>query len=172
MSDGNYATVYNPAEFRWPLAISTSSDGLNYTNLWLINGEITAMRYGGNYKSYGPQYVRGIVEGNGTPSDKNLWVTYSMNKEDIWISKVPVPVTNEVKTHVGDVFNDLPENQELLFWNIYSPLLASVKIEKSTDGTRNLVLRDRDKFDYAKAERIFPDSKKGDGFSYGHCPAS
>ncbi|WP_245859948.1 exo-alpha-sialidase [Spirosoma aerolatum] len=66
-SDGLFATVYNPSEFRWPLAVSTSKDGLNYTNLLLVNGEITTMRYGGAYKSYGPQYVRGIEEGNGTP---------------------------------------------------------------------------------------------------------
>ena len=50
------------------------------------------MRYGGNYKSYGPQYTRGIQEGNGIPYDKNLWVTYSVNKEDMWISRIPVPV--------------------------------------------------------------------------------
>lgn len=159
-SDGKYATVYNPAEFRWPLAISTSTDGLRYTNLLLINGEITSMRYGGNYKSYGPQYVRGIEEGNGTPPDKNLWVTYSMNKEDIWVSKIPVPVTDEVKTHVKESFNEISSNTALTYWNIYSPLQASVKIESTTDGTRALVLRDSDKFDYAKAERIIPESKK------------
>ena len=71
-ADGNYATVYNPSEFRWPLAISISNDGLNYNNLLLVNGEITPMRYGGNYKSYGPQYVRGIEEGNGMPPDGNF----------------------------------------------------------------------------------------------------
>ncbi|EKC78997.1 six-hairpin glycosidase, partial [human gut metagenome] len=80
LSDGTYATVYNPSEFRWPLAISLSKDGLEYTTLNLVHGEITPMRYGGNYKSFGPQYVRGIQEGNGTPPDGDLWVTYSMNK--------------------------------------------------------------------------------------------
>ena len=38
------------------------------------------MRYGGNYKSYGPQYPRGIQEGNGVPADGDLWVSYSVNK--------------------------------------------------------------------------------------------
>ena len=74
-SDGKYATVYNPSEFRWPLAIIVSDDGLNYKNLLLVNGEITSMRYGGAYKSYGPQYVRGIQEMDGTPPDGNMWVT-------------------------------------------------------------------------------------------------
>lgn len=57
LSDGTYATVYNPSEFRWPLAISLSKDGLEYTTLNLVHGEITPMRYGGNYKSYGPNIL-------------------------------------------------------------------------------------------------------------------
>jgi hypothetical protein len=64
-SDGKYATVYNPSEFRWPLALSVSDDGLRYKNLLLVNGEISFLRYGGAYKSYGPQYVRGIQEMDG-----------------------------------------------------------------------------------------------------------
>lgn len=159
-SDNHYATVYNPSEFRWPLAVSASNDGLNYTNLLLVNGEISSMRYGGNYKSYGPQYVRGIEEGNGSPPDGNLWVTYSMNKEDIWVAKIPVPITDEVKNHANDVFAQLPDGQELTSWNIYSPLFASASIEKTADGSKALVLRDKDKFDFAKAERVIPSSKK------------
>ncbi|OIN58686.1 exo-alpha-sialidase [Arsenicibacter rosenii] len=159
-ADGRYVTVYNPSEFRWPLALSTSTDGLNYTNLLLVNGEISPMRYGGAYKSYGPQYVRGIEEGNGTPPDGNLWVTYSMNKEDIWVSKIPVPVTDVVTTHANEDFNQLPAGNELANWNSYSPLQATVKIEKQPDGSKALVLRDKDKFDYAKAERVIPASKK------------
>ncbi|MEZ0542199.1 six-hairpin glycosidase [Fibrella arboris] len=158
-SDGQYATVYNPSEFRWPLAISTSKDGLNYTNLLLVNGEISSLRYGGAYKSYGPQYVRGIEEGNGTPPDGKLWVTYSMNKEDIWVSSIPVPVTDEVKTHANEVFAQLPAGNELAMWNTYSPLQATARIE-AISGSKALVLRDKDRFDYAKAERVIPDSKR------------
>ncbi len=154
-SDGNYATVYNPSEYRWPLAISTSKNGLDYTNLLLVNGEITPMRYGGNYKSYGPQYVRGIEEGNGKPADGKLWVTYSMNKEDIWVSSVPVPVNDKATQHVNDDFGKLPADKALEMWNIYSPLWAPVKVENGA-----LVLRDKDPFDYAKAERLFPASRK------------
>ena len=46
LGDGMYATVYNPSEFRWPLAISLSRDGLEYTTLNLVNGEVPPMRYG------------------------------------------------------------------------------------------------------------------------------
>jgi hypothetical protein len=160
-SDGKYATVYNPSEFRWPLAISVSDDGLNYKNLLLVNGEISSMRYGGNYKSYGPQYVRGISEGDGTPPDGRMWVSYSMNKEDIWVASIPVPVTDKVEADVNDVFFPNSRGSEVLQnWNIYSPLMAQVKMMSITDNYDALLLSDGDPFDYAKAERVVPVAKK------------
>jgi len=159
-SDGKYATVYNPSEFRWPLAVSTSANGIDYTNLLLVNGDITTMRYGGNYKSYGPQYTRGIIEGNGIPPDSNAWVTYSMNKEDIWVASIPVPITDKAPGPVNEVFNDMPDGKELAYWNTYSPLWAPVSIVKTAAGKKALLLKDEDPFDYAKAERLFPAAKK------------
>jgi len=150
-SDGKYATVYNPSEFRWPLAISTSTDGLDYTNLLLVNGEISIARYGGNYKNYGPQYTRGIIEGNGTPPDGNIWITYSMNKEDIWVSTIPVPVTGKVAQDVDDDF----QTTDLRSWNTYSPRWAPVSIIDHA-----LTLKDSDPYDFAMAERVFPVAKK------------
>ncbi len=158
-SDGRYVTVYNPSEFRWPLALSVSNDGVEYDKLLLVNGEISTMRYGGNYKSYGPQYVRGIVEGNGIPSDKNLWVAYSMNKEDLWISRVKVPVLDKETQQVDEVFSEMEAGTELDRWNIYSPVWAPVKLEE-IDGKRWLSLKDQDEFDYAKATRLFPATDK------------
>ncbi|TWI85148.1 BNR repeat protein [Lacibacter cauensis] len=157
-TDGKYATVYNPSEFRWPLAISVSDDGLNYRNLLLVNGEITSMRYGGAYKSYGPQYVRGIQEMDGKPADGNMWVTYSMNKEDMWVSRIAVPVKQKVAAPVNDVFNNFPAGKELNEWNLYSPLWCRTVIEQH-NNQKVLALHDSDPFDYAKAERIFPESK-------------
>ena len=154
-SDGKYATVYNPSEFRWPLALSVSDNGLKYKNLLLVNGEITSMRYGGAYKSYGPQYVRGIQEMDGKPADGNMWVTYSMNKEDMWVSKIPVPVKEKVTKDVFDDFSKMPDGKEMNEWNIYSPLWCNVSMEQKA-----LTLRDSDPFDYAKAERVFPVAKK------------
>jgi hypothetical protein len=159
-SDGRYATVYNPSEYRWPLALSVSENGLDYTSLLLVNGEITPMRYGGNYKSYGPQYVRGIEEGNGIPVDSNLWVTYSMNKEDIWISMIPVPVTDKAPAHVNEVFPSMAPAAALRYWNIYSPRWAPVHVGAAPGGEQQLILEDKDPFDYAKAERLFPAATK------------
>ncbi|UKM64303.1 exo-alpha-sialidase [Flavobacteriaceae bacterium GSB9] len=158
-SDGRYATVYNPSEFRWPLAVSTSEDGLNYNNLLLVHGELSRIRYGGNYKSHGPQYVRGIIPGNGTPPDGNMWLTYSVNKEDIWVASVPVPVKSTVEDDVNDVFNNLPDGEELKFWNTYDLQWATANIEKK-DGVKWLTLRDQDPFDYPRVERVTPFAEK------------
>jgi len=159
LTDGNYATVYNPSEYRWPLAISTSADGLNYSTLNLVHGEITRMRYGGNYKSYGPQYTRGIQEGNGIPTDKNLWVTYSVNKEDMWISCIPVPVKINPTTQANDNFENISQISGLNDWNIYSPLWAPVSLEKK-DGKNWLTLKDKDPFDFSRVVRKIPATKE------------
>jgi hypothetical protein len=173
LSDGTYATVYNPSEYRWPLAISLSADGLDYTTLSLINGEVTPLRHGGQFKSYGPQYVRGIEaplpssEGDTDVLKSNeaplgavggafpLWLTYSNNKEDIWVSRVPVPVRLNAATHASAPFSMFTTLSQLTDWNIYSPLWAPVAL----DG-QWLTLSDKDPYDYAKVERVIPNTRE------------
>ncbi len=143
-SDGQYALVYNPVLFgshRWPLAISTGSDGTIFDTLLGVNGEVPPRRFIGKSKDFGAQYMRGIAEGNGDPGDGALWVVYSVNKEDIWISRIPVPVLDGVQQGMGG-------------WNVYSPLWAPVR-----QTGRELELRDKDPYDYGRAVRVFPESK-------------
>ncbi|MGE6228665.1 hypothetical protein [Paenibacillus chitinolyticus] len=93
--DGKYALLYNPSPnnaYRWPLAAAVSEDGLHFDKLRLIGGEVPPRRYTGFYKFYGLNYVRGISPGNGTPEEDAIWVAYSMNKEDIWVARIPVPL--------------------------------------------------------------------------------
>ncbi|MCD8296013.1 MAG: six-hairpin glycosidase [Prevotella sp.] len=155
LSDGTYATVYNPAEYRWPLAISLSADGLEYTTLNLVSGEVTPERHWGLYKSYGPQYTRGIQEGNGTPPDNKLWVAYSMNKEDIWVASVPVPVKIKATEHASVSFSEYGKLADMTDWNIYSPLWAPVSL-----NGKWLVLSDKDPYDYARVEKVIPATKE------------
>ena len=154
LTDGTYATVYNPAEYRWPLAISLSKDGLDYTTLSLVHGEVTPLRHGGNYKSYGPQYTRGIQECNGIPCDSDLWVTYSNNKEDMWVSHIPVPVRLDATTQATPFSPDATLSS-LTDWNLYMPILCPIKLEGGW-----LSLHDSDPYDYAKAERLIPRTKE------------
>ncbi|MCD8291976.1 MAG: six-hairpin glycosidase [Prevotella sp.] len=155
LSDGTYATVYNPAEYRWPLAISLSADGLEYTTLNLVSGEVTPERHWGLYKSYGPQYTRGILEGNGTPPDNKLWVTYSMNKEDIWVASVPVPVKLTATEQADVSFDKYDKLADMTDWNIYSSLWAPVSL-----NGKWLVLSDKDPYDYARVEKVIPATKE------------
>lgn len=159
-SDGSYATVYNPSEYRWPLAISTSADGIEYNTLSLVHGEISPIRYGGQYKNLGPQYVRGILPGNGvspegnqygTTPDGNLWVAYSMNKEDMWVARIPVPIRTQA---IADADDDFSNPETLNNWNIYSLVKAPIVVK---DGW--LEIADADPYDYAKAERVITSSR-------------
>lgn len=159
LSDGTYATVYNPSEFRWPLAISLSKDGLEYTTLNLVHGDVPPMRYAGQYKSYGPQYVRGIQEGNDTPPDGDLWVTYSVNKEDMWVTRIKVPVQQKASNHADENFADFKKLSDLNMWNLMSGVWAPVTLEQK-DGQTWLTLRDKDPYADAKVERKIPNTKE------------
>ncbi len=184
-ADGRYGLVLNPTNRnRYPLAIMTSPDSAEFSNLWTIHAELPDQRFGGYLKNMGPQYVRGIVEGNGTPPDAKdaFWLTYSVNKEDIWVARVPVPVTATASGPVHDDFDAAAPGTLPAGWNIYSPLWAPVRVvdtpaspvgasslatavtpesrasslPQATTGNRVLELRDQDPYDYARAVRVFP----------------
>lgn len=157
--DRRYALVFNPtSRLRHPLAVSLSGDGQRFTHLLSVHGELPDQRFPGLYKNMGPQYVRGIAEGNGNPPGDDLWVTYSVNKEDIWISRIPVPVSADPAP--GPVFSDfestpvggMPEG-----WNVYCPLWAPIRVvDHGTERGHVLELVDEDPVDYASATRVFP----------------
>lgn len=161
-NDQRYALFLNPTNrLRHPLAVMTSNDSANFSDLLAVHGELPDQRFPGGYKNPGPQYVRGIVEGNGTPPDANsaTWITYSVNKEDIWVSRVPVPIRSRVDSPVNDDFESTPIGSLPATWNIYSPRWAPVRIsDAGAPAGRALELRDEDPYDYARAVRIFPET--------------
>ena len=161
--DGRYAIVYNPANdgsHRWPLAVAASEDGVVFENMVLIDGEVAPRRYIGRAKDLGLQYVRGISEGNGEPPGSDLWVTYSGNKEDMWVSRVPVPIRFKVEGPVEDTFDKLDVGARVPDWNLYRPKWAPVGIVAfPSSSNKSLQLEDRDPYNYAKAVRVFAESK-------------
>jgi len=162
-TDGRYALVYNPVHFgshRWPLAVSTGVDGIIFDTLNLVNGEVPPRRFLGRAKDFGAQYIRGLAEGNGDPGDRSLWVTYSVNKEDIWVSRTPLPIRDKVMGPVSDNFNSMAAGGHAVDWNVYSPKWASVRVTETPGGPdKSLELRDKDPFDYARAIRVFAEGK-------------
>jgi hypothetical protein len=157
-SDGLYAQVFNPASNRWPMAVSVSQDGLLYDNLSLVHGDVSPMRYHGHYKSDGPQYLRGIMPGNGVVPDGNMWLTYSVNKEDIWVSRLSIPIVTEASGPIEEDLSSYSHLSQLSHWNIYSPAWAPVTLEEVVPGRMALKLSDKDRYDYAKVEHLFPES--------------
>jgi len=147
---------------RWPLSVTTSKDGLNFDTPYLvIAGDMPAQRYEnerGDDKNSGPQYVRGICPGNGDPPGKDLWLTYSMNKEDIWVACVPTPIVGRVTKKVCDDFQNSQPGHLVPGWNTYSPQWAPVTI--TTEGANKFLrLEDCDPCDYASVMRVFRQSK-------------
>ncbi|MEJ5258857.1 MAG: glycosyl hydrolase family 65 protein [Anaerohalosphaeraceae bacterium] len=161
--DGRYALVYNPtgSEARHPLCVATGEDGIHFDNLLVVHGEVPPKRYWGREKRPGPQYVRGIVEGNGNPPGDDLWVVYSVSKEDIWIARIPVPVKGQVQGPVIDDFSRMDTGGYVPNWNIYSPQWCPVEIAEFPSRTeKSLMLKDTDPYDYAKAVRVFQKSPR------------
>jgi hypothetical protein len=141
--DGRFVLVYNPSRRnRFPLTIVTGDDGVHFRDMRIVQGELPVQRYAGLHRSIGPQYVRGIShwaddgsrhdEGLG---DRSLWLVYSMSKEDIWVSRVPLAARPPA-------------------WNVYSPKWAPVTI--AGDEVR---FEDRDPYDYALATRVFDERR-------------
>jgi hypothetical protein len=157
--DGRYAMSFNPIatqEYRFPLIVMTSNDGIIYNNMSLVHSEVPERRFYGRWKDFGPCYVRGIVEGDGTPPSSDMWLTYTVNKEDAWVSRVPVPVRTTVEGPVNDNFDAMEVSGAVKDWNIYAPKWAPVEIAAfPSAANKSLELTDFDQYDYARAIRVF-----------------
>jgi hypothetical protein len=147
---------------RFPLVVMTGDDCRDFADMLCLHGEVPPRRFAGLYKNAGPQYVRGIEEGNGKPPGSYLWNTYSMNKEDIWVTRTRVPVTGMVTQQVQETFDNLESAAQLEFWNLYEPQWSPISIanDPRQSGNKCLELRDEDPYDYALAERAFPESSR------------
>jgi hypothetical protein len=156
--DGRYAFVWNPHfEWRYPLVVAAGDDGYNFSNMACVHGELPFMRYQGDAKDVGPQYVRGISPGNGDPPGRDMWLTYSMNKEDIWVSRVPLRIRHKADKPVNDNFDGMKPGGVVADWNIYSPKWAPVEVAAfPSAANKSLKLSDREPYDYARAARVFP----------------
>lgn len=163
--DERFAIVMNHSATRrnrYPLVAMIGTDGHEFDQIFTLQGEVPPLRYQGIHKNPGPQYVRGIMPGNGNPPGDDMWLVYSMNKEDIWASRVAVPISGTVSDHVDQDFEDVQTEADLLKWNLYMPKWAPVSIagDPTANGTSCLELLDEDPWDYARIERIFPGSRK------------
>lgn len=85
LSNGLYALLVNPAsDHRIPFSIALSKDGLVYDRIANVRAEDTQARWKGRAKGKGYHYMRGFEH------DGKLYTIYSINKEDIEVTIVPI----------------------------------------------------------------------------------
>ena len=159
--DGRYAICYNPIEtqpYRYPLIAISSDDGITYDSMCVVHGEVPPRRFMGENKDFGPCYVRGITEGEATPPGNDMWLAYTVNKEDVWVARVPTPIRTKWTGPVNDNFDNIQPHGAVTDWNIYRPRWADVYV----NDRHQLCLSDSDRYDYARAIRVFEAKAKTD----------
>jgi hypothetical protein len=162
--DNRYILAYNPDPKRgkrFPLVMVQGEDGIHFNSMQVIHGEFSPLRYPGLYKDFGYQYVRGIPEWSDDHSfnDKHaIWLIYSVNKEDVWISRIPLPAGLVSTLLNTENFNKMPLGPIVKDWNLYCPKWAPVNVvnEPGNSGNKCLELKDSDPVDHAQAQRLFP----------------
>lgn len=88
LPDGTTFIINNPGDGnegyrpRPHLTIALSRDGITFDRAWMIHGEPTAMRFKGKDKANGWQYPNARVWNDA------LYVAYSVNKEDIMVTRI------------------------------------------------------------------------------------
>ena len=85
LPDGTAFLISNafPEKFnRSLLTIALSRDNVVFDRAWIVRGEPTAMRHKGRSKLDGWQYPHAIVW------NENLYVAYSINKEDVAVTRI------------------------------------------------------------------------------------
>jgi len=90
LPDGTAYMVSCPAngKWRWPLVLQLSDDGILFDRALLIRsgsaGDLPAKRYEGRYKTIGYSYPKAMIH------DNKLYIGYSVNKEDVVCSIIPI----------------------------------------------------------------------------------
>lgn len=166
-ADGRYALVYNPttdSAHRWPIAAVSGENGQDFDDLLAITPEVSPHKYAGLYKNLGPQYIRGIVEHNPQPEDNRLWLAYTVNKEDVWVSGTELPLRGIETEELDEDFTACASGSFVKGWNLYVPLWSPVRMEKvaekqSCEEENALVLWDEDPYDRCRAMRVFPEKE-------------
>ncbi len=85
LPDGRIFLINNPGPGRLNrglLTIALSDDGVTFDRAWLIRGEPTKQRFVGKQKLDGWQYPNALVW------NESLYVAYSVNKEDVWLTRI------------------------------------------------------------------------------------
>lgn len=87
LPDGRCILINNPSSTQYDrsvLALSISDDGITYNRAFAIRLESATVGFTGKHKLDGWQYPHSVVWND------SLFVAYSVNKEDIAVSRIPL----------------------------------------------------------------------------------
>ena len=90
LPNGTAYVINNPGRGRDPLVISLAEDGLTFDRHAVIACDAPPMRHKGRSKGRGFQYPHAEVAGD------HLFVVYSVNKEDMQVTRIPIKALYEV----------------------------------------------------------------------------
>ena len=95
LPDGRAFWVGNPTgnKSRRALVLALSDDGLLFNHAWLLAGpeDLPARRHDGRYKTLGYSYPKAVL------LNDFLWISFSVNKEDAALVRVPVGEFPEIR---------------------------------------------------------------------------
>ena len=162
--DGRYVVVHNQSATqrnRYPMTSMTSEDGHIFDDLLALRNDIPPRRYQGIHKRHGTHYYRGIFPGNGNPPGDETWIVYTVNKEDVWVARLPKVITGVVSGNVNQDFDAVESIMQLDQWSVYEPEWTSFELVEDPHERDNkaLEIRDAEPLDYARLERILPEAK-------------
>ncbi len=83
--------INNPGRGRDPLVVSLAPDGLHFDRAAVIRRGAPKQRYPGRWKGQGFQYPHAVVFRD------DLWVIYSVNKEDVQVTRIPLAKLRSLK---------------------------------------------------------------------------
>ena len=87
LTDSVWYLINNPSGKRLDrsiLTLATSRDGVTFDRAWIIRNDPTRMRFSGKSKLDGWQYPHAVPWGD------HLYVAYTINKEDVGVTRVPL----------------------------------------------------------------------------------
>jgi hypothetical protein len=147
---------------RAPAILMTSTDGFRFDTLMTPVVSMNHKKFSGNSKTSGFNYMDGPTEGFTDPMpDGHFWYCFDYNKEEIWMGQIEVPIGDGTESDpVWEDFDTMQRGAFIPEWNVHRPVWCPTDITEGPVDNANTVLRiqDRDPWDRAIAERVFPET--------------
>jgi hypothetical protein len=151
LPDGTSFAVNCPTttdQYRCPLAIMLSEDGVNFDRVYLVRGKPQSKRYPGGSKTNGYSYPGACIY------DEHLYISYATNKEDVELSRIPLENlgTSSILGTFIDTFEYYDTNSGLQAE--WSSEFGAAPAEIESGGRDKVLKADYDNYDDKKSSLI------------------